>query len=80
MDDLKIEKKKYTTRLYWRYFEIEIEKICRIRNLGGLDCSLCSLERTVIFMKRREESCMNKNSEWLSRCRHQPRVNGRGIK
>ena len=54
----------------WQFFDLKLVKQAKIKYQGSMDCSLCAVERGVIWLMMRKGKAMNRNSDLYGRCRH----------
>ena len=47
----------------WQYFDLNLVKQATVKYQGTMDCSLCAVERGVIWRMMRQGKAMNRNRD-----------------
>lgn len=58
----------------WKHFKIDCVQEVSPRRIGTPNCSLCRIERRWIYDGMRKGNLMNRNTDWLQKCMHDPAV------
>ena len=54
----------------WKFYEGVLVKQAKVKFRGTINCTLCGVERGVIWQMMRNGTAMNQNCDWHGFCRH----------